>query len=72
MHDITNTQQASYNYLQPELPNGSKPLILGFSAQITKLVEAFFLFERFFTIFNDSFRKVSRIIFRNKKMETKQ
>ena len=70
--DLTSTQQASHDYLYPELTNGSISISLRFSAQLTNSVEVFLLGERSSTIYIDSSRKVSKNIFLNTKLETKR
>ena len=70
--DITSTQQASHDYLYPELTNGSISIDLRFSAELTDSLELFFLGEKSSTIYIDSFRKVSKNIFLNTKIDSKK
>ena len=70
--DLTNTQQASQFYLNPELTNGSTSISSRFSAQLTNSVELFLPGERSSTIYIDSSRKVSNNIFLNTKPENRR
>ena len=70
--DLTSTQQASHDYLYPELTNGSVSIDLRFSADLADSLELFFLGEKSSIIYIDSSRKVSKNIFLNSKIETKK
>ena len=70
--DLTSTQQASHDYLYPELTNESISISLRFSAQLTNSVEVFLLGKRSSTIYIDSSRKVSKNISLSTKLETKR
>ena len=70
--DLTSTKQASHDYLYPELTNGSISIDFRFSAELTDSLELFFLGEKSSTIYIDSFRKVSKNIFLNTKIDSKK
>lgn len=63
--DLTSTQQASHDYLYPELTNSSISVSLRFSADLAQSLELFFLGEKSSTIYIDSARRVSKNIFLN-------
>ena len=66
MFDLTTTQQASHDYIYPELTNASILISLRFSAQLTSIAEVFFLGEWSSTIYIDPSWKVSENVFLNK------
>ena len=70
--DMTSTQQASHDYLHPELTNASISLSLRFSSALTNNTEIFLLGERASTIYIDSARKVSKNVFLNTKIDTQK
>ena len=56
--ELTNTQQASQDFIQPELTNFSVSIELKFSAALTHNVKKFIIGEKASTIHIDSARKV--------------
>ena len=70
--DLTSTEQASDDYLYPQLTNGSISISLRFSAQLTNSVDTFLPGERSSIFYIDSSRKVSKNIFLNTKKKTKR
>ena len=65
--DLTSTQQASYDYLYPELTNASISIDLRFKEDLPSSVELLFLGEKASTIFVNSDRQVSK----NRQLKTK-
>ena len=59
--DLTSTQQASHDFIHPEITNCSVPIELKFSAALAHNVEIFIIGEKASTIYFDSVRKVSKI-----------
>ena len=59
--DLTSTQQASHDFIHPELTNCSVSIELKFSAALAHNVEIFIIGEKASTICIDSARKVSKI-----------
>lgn len=70
--DLTSTQQASHDYLYPELTNCSISISLRFANELTDSVELFFLGEKSSTIYIDSSRRVSKNILMNTKVDNKR
>ena len=64
--DMTSTQQASHDYLYPELTNASISVELRFTAGLAANTEIFFLGERSSVIYINSQKKVSK----NRPIET--
>lgn len=58
--DLTSTQQASHDYLYPELTNAAVSLELKFANNLASSVEVFLLGEKASTIYINSNRKVSK------------
>lgn len=58
--DLTSTQQASHDYLYPELTNATISLELKFTNNLTESIEVFLLGEKASTIYINSNRKVSK------------
>ena len=58
--DLTSTQQASHDFIHPELRNCSVSIELKFSAALAYNVEIFLIGEKASTIYIDSARKVSK------------
>ena len=63
--DLTSTQQASHDFLYPELTNAAISLELKFSAALAVNTEVFLLDEKASTIYIDSHRKVSKNVMLN-------
>ena len=61
--DLTSTQQASHDFIHPELSNCSISIELKFSAALPTNIEIFIFGEKASTIFVDTARRVSKIIF---------
>ena len=57
--DLTSTQEASYEYIHPELTNGAINLQLEFEAGVPENLSLFLIGERFSTVYIDSARRVS-------------
>ena len=55
--DLTSTQQASHDFIHPELTNYSKSIALKFSAALRTNVEIFLIGEKASTIFVDTAQK---------------
>ena len=58
--DLTSTQQASHDFIYPELTNSSISIELKFSAALPPNIEIFVFGEKACTIFVDSARRVSK------------
>ena len=58
--DLTSTEQASHDFIHPELTNCSVSNELKFSAALAHNVEIFIIGEKASTIYIDSARKVSK------------
>jgi len=58
--DLTSTQQASHDYLYPELTNSSISIELKFDTAIAQNLELFFIGEKASAIYIDSARNVSK------------
>ena len=58
--DHTSTQQASHDFIHPEVTNCTISIELKFSAALPSNIEIFFIGEKGSTIFIDSARKVSK------------
>ena len=58
--DLTSTQQASHDFIHPELANRSISIELKFSAALPNKIEIFIFGEKASTIFIDSARRVSK------------
>ena len=58
--DLTSTQQASHDFIHPELTNCSISIELKFSVVLPSNIEIFIIGEKASTIFIDSARKVSK------------
>ena len=58
--DLTSTQQASHDFIHPELTNCSVSIELKFSAALAHNVEIFIIGEKASTIYIDQARKVSK------------
>ena len=63
--DVTSTEQASHDFLYPELTNAAISLELKFSAALAVNTEVFLLGEKASTIYIDSHRKVSKNVMLN-------
>ena len=60
MFDLTSTQQASHDFIHPELTNCSISIELKFSVALTSNIEIFIIGEKASTIFIDSALKISK------------
>ena len=58
--DLTSTQQASHDFIHPELTNGSISIELKFSSALANNIEIFIVGEKASTIYIDSDRKISK------------
>ena len=58
--DLTSTQQASHDFIHPELTNSSITVELKFSAALPNNIEIFIIGEKTSTIYVDSARRVSK------------
>ena len=58
--DLTSTQQASHDFIHPELTNCSISIELKFSAALPTNIEIFIIGEKASTIFVDTARRVSK------------
>ena len=58
--DLTSTQQASHDFIHPELTNCSISVELKFSVSLPNNIEVFIIGEKASTIFVDSARRVSK------------
>ena len=58
--DLTSTQQASHDFIHPELTNCSISIELKFSALLPTNIEIFIIEEKASTIFVDTARRVSK------------
>ena len=58
--DLTSTQQASHDFIHPELTNSSISVELKFSAALSNNIEIFIIAEKTSTIYVDSARLVSK------------
>ena len=63
--DLTSTQQASHDFLYPELTNAAISLELKFSVELAEHTKVFLLGEKASTIYIDSHRKVSKNVMLN-------
>ena len=57
---MTSTQQASHDFIRPELTNCSISIELKFSAALLTSIEIFIIGEKASTIFVDTARRVSK------------
>ena len=60
--DLTSTQEATHDFIHPELTNSSISVDLKFDTALTNNVEVFFLGEKSSTVYIDSARNVSKNI----------
>ena len=60
--DLTSTQEATHDFIHPELTNSSISVELKFDTALTNNVEVFFLGEKSSTVYIDSARNVSKNI----------
>ena len=60
--DLTSTQEATHDFIHPELTNLSISIELKFDTALTNNVEVFFLGEKSSTVYIDSARNVSKNI----------
>ena len=60
--DLTSTQEATHDFIHPELTNPSISVELKFDTALTNNVEVFFLGEKSSTVYIDSARNVSKNI----------
>ena len=60
--DLTSTQEATHDFIHPELPNSSISVELKFDTALTNNVEVFFLGAKSSTVYIDSARNVSKNI----------
>ena len=58
--DLTSTQEASHDFIHPELTNGSVSVELTFARALADKIEILFLGERSPTFFVTSDRKVTK------------
>ena len=58
--DLTSTQQASHDFIHPELTNSSISVEMKFATALTDNIELFIVSEKASTIYIDSNRKVSK------------
>ena len=58
--DLTSTQQASHDFIHPELKNCSISIELKFSAALPTIIEIFIIEEKAGTVFVDTARRVSK------------
>ena len=58
--DLTSTQEATHDFIHPELTNSTITIELKFEKQLTDNVEIICLGEKSSTIYIDSVRKVSK------------
>ena len=58
--DLTSTQEATHDFIHPELTNSSLSVELKFDAALAHNVEIFFLEEKASTIYIDSARNTSK------------
>ena len=58
--DLTRTQQASHDFIHPELTNCSISIELKFSAAVPTNIKIFIIEEKASTIFIDTARRVSK------------
>ena len=58
--DLTNTQEATHDFIHPELTNSSLSVELEFGAALANNIEIFFLGEKCSTVYIDSARNVSK------------
>ena len=58
--DLTSTQEATHDFIHPELTNSSLSVELNFDATLAHNVEIFFLGEKTSTIYIDSARNASK------------
>ena len=58
--DLTSTQQASHDFIHPELTNCSISVELKYSVALPNNIEIFIIGEKTSTIFADSARRVSK------------
>ena len=58
--DLTSTQQASHDFIHPELTNYSISIEFKFSFALPSNIEIFIIGEKARTIFIDSARKISK------------
>ena len=57
--DLTSTQEATHDFIHPELTNSSLSVELKFDEALAHNVETFFLGEKAYTIYIDSARNAS-------------
>ena len=60
--DLISTQEATHDFIHPELTNSSISVELKFDTALTNNVEVFFLGEKSSTVYIDSARNVSKNI----------
>ena len=60
--DLTSTQEATHDFIHPELTSSSISVELKFDTALTNNVEVFFLGEKSSTVYIDSARNVSKNI----------
>ena len=70
--DLTSTQEASHDFLHPELTNASISLELKFGTALRNNIEIFLLGEKASTIYINSDRNVSKIPCCRQQMNEKQ
>ena len=60
MVDLTSTQEATHDFIHPELTNSSLSVELKFGAALPRNIENLFLGEKCSTVYIDSLRNVSK------------
>ena len=60
--DLTSTQEATHDFIHPELTNSSLSVELKFDADLPNNIEVFFLGEKSSTVYIDSARNVSNYV----------
>ena len=58
--DLTSTQEATHDFIHPELTNSSSSVELKFGAALPNNIEILFLEEKCSTVYIDSARNVSK------------
>ena len=58
--DLTSTQEATHDFIHPELTNSSLSVELKFGAALPRNIEILFLGEKCSTVYIDSSRNVSK------------
>ena len=58
--DLTSTQQASHDFIHPELTNGAISIELKFSAALPSNIKNFMIGEKTSTVFVDSAQRISK------------